>query len=79
MCIAESQKLMRGKKMKLFLLDLSFIGWYFVGALALGIGTMWVDAYRQTAHACFYRELMGEATPESFEAPEATSSSDEYI
>lgn len=56
-CITESRRMMDGQKMRLFLLDLSFIGWYIVGALCFGIGTLWVDAYRQMARANFYEEL----------------------
>lgn len=56
-CIDESRHIMNGKKMRLFLLDLSFIGWHIVGALCFGIGTLWVTPYRQTAHAIFYEEI----------------------
>ena len=31
-CIDESQRMMQGHKWDLFVLDLSFIGWLFVGA-----------------------------------------------
>ena len=55
-CMKESAAMMRGYKMKLFLLDLSFIGWYIVGALCLGIGTLWVVPYHMAAHAQFYVE-----------------------
>ena len=51
---------MNGNKMRLFLLDLSFIGWSIVGALCFGIGTLWVKAYVDTAHAEFYRDVIGE-------------------
>lgn len=57
----ESQKIMKGNKMKLFLLDLSFIGWIILGALCFGIGTLWVTAYMEAAHAEFYRDINGES------------------
>ena len=57
--ITESRKMMKGYKWKLFMLDLSFIGWYIVGALCLGVGTLWVTPYHQTAKAHFYEELKG--------------------
>lgn len=60
--IDESRELMRGHKMELFMLDLSFIGWYFVGGLCFGIGTLWVQAYHETARANFYNELIGRNT-----------------
>ena len=63
-CIDESRKMMNGHKMELFLLQLSFIGWMFVGALCLGIGTLWVNAYMQTATACFYEELKNQPVVE---------------
>ena len=55
-CMNESAAMMRGYKMKLFLLDLSFIGWYIVGSMCLGIGTLWVVPYHMAAHAQFYVE-----------------------
>ena len=39
--IDESRRIMNGNKMKLFLLDLSFIGWMIVGSLCFGIGVLW--------------------------------------
>ena len=56
-CIDQSRKMMDGNKMRLFLLDLSFIGWIIVGVLCLGIGTLWVAPYMATAHANFYEEI----------------------
>ena len=53
-CLKTSIALMKGNKWRLFVLDLSFIGWYLVGALCLGIGTLWVTPYHQAAHAQFY-------------------------
>ena len=55
-CMKESAAMMRGYKMKLFLLDLSFIGWYIVGSLCLGVGTLWVIPYHMATHAQFYAE-----------------------
>lgn len=57
-CLDESQQLMNGYKGKLFLLDLSFIGWYILGFLCLGVGTLWVATYHQEARAHFYQELL---------------------
>lgn len=55
--ITESRKMMDGQKGRLFLLDLSFIGWMIVGVLALGVGTFWVTAYMETTRLHFYEEL----------------------
>lgn len=59
-CMKESQRLMTGYKGKLFMLDLSFIGWIIVGALCLGVGTLWVTTYQNAAHAVFYEKLLSE-------------------
>ena len=59
-CLDRSQQMMQGNKGRLFLLDLSFIGWYIVGALCLGIGIIWVAAYHSVARAHFYEELRRE-------------------
>ena len=56
-CITESRIMMNGHKWDLFVLDLSFIGWYIVGALVLGIGTLWVVPYHQASRSIFYDNL----------------------
>jgi uncharacterized membrane protein len=49
--------MMNGNKMRLFCLDLSFIGWLIIGSLCFGVGTLWVTAYINAAHANFYEEI----------------------
>lgn len=56
-CINESRAMMNGHKMELFVQDLSFIGWYIVGAICLGVGTLWVAPYHQATRTHFYNEL----------------------
>lgn len=56
-CINASMKMMDGNKGKLFLLDLSFIGWIILGVLTLGIGLLWVEPYMMCSRAKFYEEL----------------------
>ncbi len=56
-CLNESQIMMYGHRWQLFLLDLSFIGWYIVGALCFGIGTYFVIPYHQMSYANFYLAL----------------------
>lgn len=58
--IEKSMALMDGNKMKLFLLDLSFIGWYILSCITLGIGLLWLVPYVKTAHAHFYEDLVKE-------------------
>ena len=58
--ITASRRLMKGRKWKLFCLDLSFIGWYIVGLLCLGVGVLWVDTYHQMAKTLFFEDAMKE-------------------
>ena len=62
-CLNESISWMEGHKWQLFCLDLSFIGWYIVGALCLGIGTLFVEPYHQVARANFYEALKATKIP----------------
>lgn len=55
-----SQVMMRGYKWRLFLLDLSFIGWFLLSILTLGIGLLWLIPYFSTARAAFYNDLKAE-------------------
>lgn len=53
-CIDESRRLMDGHKWEKFVLDLSFLGWILVGALCLGVGTLWVTPYMAATEVQFY-------------------------
>ena len=63
-CLNKSKEMTKGHKWDLFVLDLSFIGWYIVGLLCLGIGVYWVVPYYQMTKANFYIELKKELDPE---------------
>lgn len=54
-----SKDLMRGKKGQLFYLGLTFIGWFLLGALSLGIMYIWIVPYMQAAFAAFYDDAIG--------------------
>ena len=56
-CINKSIEMMNGNKWKLFLLDLSFIGWLFLSILTLGIALLWFRPYLETARIYFYEDL----------------------
>ncbi|MCQ2374411.1 MAG: DUF975 family protein [Salinivirgaceae bacterium] len=58
-CIDKSIEMMRGHKMDLFLLDLSFIGWIILCLLSCGIGFLWLIPYECTARADFYNKIKG--------------------
>jgi uncharacterized membrane protein len=49
-----SNQMTMGHKLEIFILDLSFIGWYLLGALALGIGVLFVKPYEDTTNAQLY-------------------------
>ncbi len=54
--IEESRKMMDGKKLDLFILFLSFIGWYLLGIITLGLGLLWVIPYQNASVSHFYLE-----------------------
>ena len=56
-CLRESKRMMEGHKMDYFVLELSFLGWRIVGALCLGVGTLWVNSYIRATQAQFYEQL----------------------
>lgn len=71
-CITESRRIMEGRKMDLFLLDLSFIGWILLSALTCGIGFLWVGPYQMTARAAFYYDLVGMPASAEYDCGDTT-------
>ena len=57
--IKMSKKMMQGHKGEYFLLQLSFIGWYFLCALTLGIGVFFLMPYIHAASTEFFNEVSG--------------------
>lgn len=57
--LRNSKEMMRGNRMRLFLLQLSFFGWSLLATLTLGIGNIFLVPYMQAATAAFYREISG--------------------
>lgn len=49
----------RGHKWEMFVLDLSFMGWYLLGGLLFGIGVFFVDPYNEATYARLYNVLSG--------------------
>jgi len=61
--IDKSREMMRGHKAKLFLLDLSFIGWVLLALIfTFGIGLFFLAPYISLARANFYNELRDKPT-----------------
>jgi uncharacterized membrane protein len=57
--IKESEKMMNGHKMELFILDLSFIGWILLSMLTCGVLVLYVEPYMMATKSAFYLELKG--------------------
>ena len=57
--IKMSKQMMRGNKGKYFVLELSFIGWFLLCCLTLGVGFLFLSPYIQTANAEFFNEVSG--------------------
>lgn len=56
-CIAESKAMMEGHKMELFVLDLSFIGWYLLCSLTCGLAALYVVPLLNATHANVYETI----------------------
>lgn len=60
--INKSRQLMVGNKWRYFVLQLSFIGWWILGFITLGIGFIWIYPYYKLTMANFYRDLVEKNT-----------------
>jgi len=56
-----SKQMTDGEKMDIFILDLSFIGWYLLGLLACCVGVLFVQPYYDSTQAELYRVLREKA------------------
>ena len=61
-CMRASASLMRGHKMELFVLDLSFLGWAIVQYILPPMGIV-TEPYFKLTYANYYRALRGETIP----------------
>lgn len=57
--IRTSKEMMKGHKMDLFILQLSFIGWGLLSILTIGIGSLWLLPYITASVTAFYIDLKG--------------------
>lgn len=60
-----SREMMKGYKFKLFILDLSFIGWILVCILTFGLATLVVAPWINAASGLFYDDLKAKTIVES--------------
>jgi len=49
--------IVKGQKLRLFYMLVSFIGWIFVGIFTFGIGFLWIMPYIQTSVCVFYDDI----------------------
>lgn len=68
-CIQASKEIMKGNKVRLFVLNLSFIGWHILSVLTIFIGYLWLKPYINAANAGFYNNLKMCTEPEENEKP----------
>ncbi|XFA98959.1 DUF975 family protein [Candidatus Izemoplasma sp. B36] len=61
--IDKSRELMNGYKMNLFILDLSYIGWYLLSILTFGILLLWVVPRHYTARTLMYDYIYNRRHP----------------
>lgn len=55
--IRQSKEMMDGNKERLFMLWVSFIGWFLLGIFTFGIGFLYVMPYYNAAKANFYEDI----------------------
>lgn len=60
--VAESERLMKGNRLKYIWLEITFIGWMILALFTLGIGLLWLIPYIATAVICFYEALAGKTS-----------------
>ncbi|MGX7058972.1 DUF975 family protein [Vagococcus humatus] len=52
-----SEKLMKGNRLNLFVLDLSFILWQILATITFGLALIYVIPYMNTTHVVYFKEL----------------------
>ena len=79
--IDESKRIMQGHKAELFVLQLSFIGWFILSSLTCGILLIYVAPYYSAAMTNFYNEIKDklpkQEAQESYQAMENLNTLDE--
>ena len=78
-CVKESVAMTEGHKMDLFVLDLSFIGWYCLCLLTCGLAALWMVPFYNTTRANVYQSLKPVMEVPFEEAEGAESAESFYI
>ena len=55
--LKESRRLMRGSRFRLFVLGLSFLGWFALVYITFGLSILWLVPYMMTTNVYFYLNL----------------------
>ena len=55
--LKQSENMMKGHKMEMFILDLSFIGWHLLASITFGIAYIWVIPYINATKTNFYNKI----------------------
>ncbi|MBQ8293040.1 MAG: DUF975 family protein [Bacilli bacterium] len=76
MVLAESKRIMKGNRFRLFCLEFSFIGWVLLCILTLGLGFYFLNPYMAAARADFYREVSNSYERKDFSKPDENYSID---
>ncbi len=77
--ITLSRRMMDGNKFPLFVLELSFLGWYLLGLLALGVGILFVNPYYNATEAQLYLLLRNRAIDLGYCTNEDLNLNDDFI
>lgn len=76
--ITLSRKMMKGHKWECFKFDLSFLGWWFLGAITLGLlNAFFTNPYKVAAFTGYYAELRAEAIKNAIPGSELLN--DKYL
>ena len=65
--LATSRRLMKGNKLRLFYLNVTFIPLYIFGCITLFIPLLWVGVYRYATTCAFYQDLISVAAGQETE------------
>jgi uncharacterized membrane protein len=68
--IGKSKEHMMGYRAKLFFLDMSYLGWYFLGLFTFGILWFWIIPKHSTARTLFFMDRYKELHPEPAPLPQ---------
>lgn len=65
-----SNQMTKGEKLEMFVLDLSFIGWYILGAIPFGLGILFVNPYKDATMSELYLILRDKLVKSGHCSPE---------